>query len=316
MRVGDFAATRRRLLDLYAAGDYQAAMELARSAASRFSERADQTSYWVACLHAVQGDADTALEVLGSALDRGLWWAPEMLEADPDLEPLRADGRLAHIIAASEQARERWKPNLPTAPIVLSTAGSRSPRATVVLLHARGEQAEDIVELWQHAPDVLLIAPRSSQPLAIHAACWDDAARAEADVQVGVDAALKGPSHSRPLVVAGFSQGGGLAIALAIKGTPAGVVGFIAVAPSVTWTRELIQANLRSPSTIHGAVLIGGGDRQRAETEALVDELRNAGAIINFEVVPDLGHSYPADFEQRLPGLISQLVGDRMNAAS
>ena len=305
----EFAATRRRVFELYGAGDYQAAMELARSAASEFPELEDQTSYWIACLHALQGNADKALDVLRNALDQGLWWAPELLETDPDLEPLRADGRLAEVIAASEEARERWKPNLPTAPVVLSTDGSRSPRATMVLLHARGEQAEDIVELWRHAPDVLLIAPRSSQPLAIHAACWDDAARAEADVRVGVDAVLEELPHGSPILVAGFSQGGGLAIALAVKGIPAGVVGFVVVAPSVTWTRELIHADLHSPSAIRGAVLIGDRDRQLTETEAVVDDLRRkARATIDFEVVPDLGHAYPGDFDERLPELISRVM--------
>ena len=140
MRVRDFAATRRRLFELYGASDYQAAMELARAAATDFPEREDQTSYWIACLHALQGNADAALDVLRRALDRGMWWAPELLETDPDLEPLRADGRLAEVISASGEARGRWKPNLPTAPVVLSTAGSRSPRAAVILLHARGSR--------------------------------------------------------------------------------------------------------------------------------------------------------------------------------
>ena len=119
---------------------------------------------------------------------------------------------------------------------------------------------------------------------------------------------MAGLSHTTPLVVAGFSQGGGLAIALAVKGVPAGVVGFIAVAPSVTWTHELIQAELRSPSTVRGAVLIGDGDRQLAETEALVDELRKAGATIDLEVVRDLGHAYSGDFDEHLPRLISRVV--------
>jgi len=77
-----FAEVRRRLFECYRAGDYAGAMEIARSAAGDLPEHEDRTTYWIACLHALTGDADGALDVLTRGLQRGLWWAPEMLRTD------------------------------------------------------------------------------------------------------------------------------------------------------------------------------------------------------------------------------------------
>lgn len=53
-----FAATRRRVLALHRDGDYAAAMGVARSAIGEFPDHADQTTYWIACLHALLDDHD------------------------------------------------------------------------------------------------------------------------------------------------------------------------------------------------------------------------------------------------------------------
>ena len=58
----DFAATRRRVLALHADGEYAAAMDVAGSAARDFPDHADQTSYCVACLVALQGQPQVALD--------------------------------------------------------------------------------------------------------------------------------------------------------------------------------------------------------------------------------------------------------------
>lgn len=57
-----------------------------------------------ACALAQLGRADDAIELLGEAAREGAV-DPELLRADPDLEPLRADPRFADIVARGEPAR-------------------------------------------------------------------------------------------------------------------------------------------------------------------------------------------------------------------
>jgi len=100
----DFTAVRGRLFHLHAAGDYATALELVRSAAPNYPDEADRTTYWIACLLARLGDEEGALQALEEGSRRALWWAPEALEADPDLELLCTNDRFRAIVEAGRVA--------------------------------------------------------------------------------------------------------------------------------------------------------------------------------------------------------------------
>jgi len=97
----------------------------------------------------------------------------------------------------------------------------------------------------------------------------------------------------------------GLAIALAAKRCPPGVVGFIAVAPNVGLARDLIGADRRAVEGLRGDLIIGERDPRRDECETLAEQLRGDGADVQFEVIEGLRHEYPADFGDRLPQLLA-----------
>lgn len=299
-----FAETRHRVLGLYGDGDYAAAMQIAQSAVIEFPDRIDQTTYWVACLYALLGRQEQALWTLEEGFARGLWWSPEQLEADPDLTVLRADGRFRALVTGSEQARASAIASLSTEPLI---RGVEQPpaRAVLVLLHGRGQMAEDVLERWTAANQTLIVAPRSTQPFGMRTVCWDDPQRAEADVQHAVELASSWSDVAGlPLLTAGFSQGAGLAIALAAKRCPPGVVGFIAVVPNVGLARDLIGADRRAVEGLRGHLIIGELDPRRDECETLAEQLRDDGAEVQLEVVEGLRHDYPLDFEDRLPQLL------------
>ena len=300
-----FAETRHRVLGLYGDGDYAAAMQIAQSAVIEFPDRIDQTTYWVACLHALLGRQEQALRTLEEGFARGLWWSPEQLEDDPDLTLLRADDRFRAIVAGSERARGSATAALPTEPLIRQ-AEQPPARAVLVLLHGRGQMAEDVLERWTAAGQALIVAPRSTQPFGMRAVCWDDPHRAEADVQRAVDiASSRSDVAGLPLLAAGFSQGAGLAIALAAKRRLRGVVGFIAVAPNVGLARDLIGADRRAVDGLRGHLIIGALDPRHDDCEALAEQLRGDGAEIQFEVTEGLRHDYPPAFEDRLPQLLA-----------
>ncbi len=113
-----FSEARRRVVGAYRQADYQSALRIAEEAAIEFPDRADKTTYWVACLHALLGDRERALRILEDGFAQGLWWAPELLDADPDLADLRSDDRFRAIVSGSERIRASVAAGLPTDPLL------------------------------------------------------------------------------------------------------------------------------------------------------------------------------------------------------
>lgn len=303
----DFAAVRRRVLERHAAGDYATALEVARGAARDFPEEADRTTYWIACLLARLGDADRALDALEAGSQRGLWWAPQALEVDPDLESLRTSQRFQAIVEAGRLARSSAGARPPTEPIVRRTASGQA-RAALVVLHGRAQRAGDAVEHWVDAGDLLMVAPHSTQAFGMRSGCWDDPQRAETDVRRAVDTALADDGGDLPLVIGGFSQGAALAVFLAAEGRLAGVRGCIAVVPSAGWMLELIDPEQPSLAGLRYLMLIGTLDPGQDDGRLLAEQLRASGGEVRLDVIEGLGHDYPTDFAQRLPAAIDWVL--------
>ena len=304
MRREDFAATRRRVLALHADGDYAAAMDVARSAARDFPEHADQTTYLVA----LRGEPEVVLKIIEGGLERSRWWAPEMVEGDPDLRQLRTSDRFRRVVAASMRARAAAGRALPIQPLIREPVDPPA-LAALVVLHGRGQTAEDAVERWEGARRALLVVPRSTQLFGMRTACWDDPQRAEADVQRAVDIALqRDDAGALPLVLAGFSQGAGLAIVLAVRRRLPGVVGIVAVAPGGGWALEVLRDDRLSGEGLRGYFVIGELDPVRAPCHELAKRLVAAGAEIRLDVLARLEHEYPADFEERLPPVLDWVL--------
>ena len=307
MPGGDFAAARGRLFQLHAAGDYATALEFARSAARDFPDEADRTTYWIACLLARLGDEEGALQAFEEGSRRGLWWGPEALENDPDLETLHTSDRFRVIVEAGRAAHAAAGARPPAEPIVRPPATGQA-RAALVVLHARGERTELAVERWTGAADLLLIVPHSTQAFDMRSGCWDDSQVAEADVHRAVDAVLAGVDAKLPLLIAGFSQGAALAVYLAAERRPRGIDGCIAVALSAGWARELIGPGLQPLDNQRFVLLIGTLDPRHDDCLRLADQLRAAGAEVSLDVIEGLAHDYPADFGQRLPAAVDWVL--------
>ena len=305
----DFTAVRGRLFQLHPAGDYATALEVARSAARDFPEEADRTTYWIACLLARLGDKEGALQALEEGSRRALWWAPEALEVDPDLEPLRSNDRFRTIVEAGRVAHAAAGRRPPAEPIVRHPATGHA-RAALVVLHARGERAEQAVERWTDAGNLLLVVPQSTQAFDMRSGCWDDPWAAEVDVRRAVDSTLADGDDKLPLLIGGFSQGAALAVYLAADQRLQGIGGCIAVAPSAGWARELIGPDLPSLDGLRYVVLMGTLDPRHDDCRRLAEQLRAAGAEVRLDVIEGLAHDYPADFAQRLPAAVDWVLGD------
>ncbi len=306
----DFRARARRIFALYREGQYGPALDLARSTASDFPDRADESSFWIACLHSRLGDAESALRTLEEALARGLWWGPDLMRLDDDLAPLRAEPRFLEIVAECERRHSSAETSGPRDPVVRLPDGR--PEGVLVALHGRNSNADDFVDRWSPLRHHVIVAPRSTQRFGMRTFAWDDPGRTQDDV---MHAHARASQQLRlaglPLVTAGFSQGGAVAIGLALLGKLPETIGFIAVAPSPDFARSLVEQGTRDGGDgSRGYVVTGEHDPRREMTEALVAQLVASGVDVTLEVIKGLDHEFPPDFSERLPEVMTW-VSDR-----
>jgi predicted esterase len=309
----DFHALAERMFTLHERGHYLEAIAVVRAAADQFPDRAERTTYWMACLHCRLGELDQAIATLQEGLARGLWWSPEMLGDDPDLAPIRLRVEFATIVAACDD--RRLAAQSAAGPDLQVVRPSRPDRQSPLLiaLHWRGLRFADFAAWWRPAArhSVVVALPRSSQQLGMHAFGWDDRERARDEVAAAyVELCTTEAFDPRKVILAGASQGAALAMRLALAGDLVPATGFIAVVPAIRDPEELapeIEAGARRG--IRGWLLTGERDESRHAIEGLHARLTQAGVSCRLEVVPGLGHDFPADFAGRLPAAIDFVLG-------
>jgi predicted esterase len=180
-------------------------------------------------------------------------------------------------------------------------AGPGRPTAAPLLLVLHGATGDATRELerWRPATQLgfIVAAGQSSQPATADGFCWDPPReRVWADLREIVDML---PPHAR-VVIAGFSQGAWVALNLGLSGDLVQAGSVVMVAPFAGSAENLERAWRRMKVSI----LTGQEDVYRRGVEGLAEELRRRGHHVGLEVIPGLGHAYPADFESRLPGLL------------
>ncbi len=302
-RPRDFWDLQEQVFTRHDEGRYADALALVDEHEDRWPERADRTVFWRACLLCRLGRVADALDVLQAAADRGMWWSEHALKGDVDLEPLWSETgfqRLAVAMRArQEEATRRATPVLEVTPPEAWLAGEDVALPLLIGLHGRGEAVPAGGGPWRAAVELgwLVAQPQASTPISTTAYAWDDPARSEQEV-LGHHARLLADYTVDPdrVVLAGFSQGGTLALRLALSGAlPAR--GVIAVCPSGGAAAEQVASLVPQGAARRVRTYLVTGERDYAldSTRALGRALAAAGAPVGLVVEPHLGHRYPPD---------------------
>lgn len=183
----------------------------------------------------------------------------------------------------------------------------------MVVLHARGMVADDLIDPWSAGSDVVFVGPHSTQPFDMRSDCWDDPDQGEADVGAAVEQVLvDGDRATLPRILGGYSQGAALALIMATKRPWQQLRGCIAVAPSARWAREVIADRLPEIAGLRFVTFAGALDPRFDDCLRLAEQLRAGGAEVRVDRIDDLGHDYPTDFSQRLPGALRWVLSDTL----
>jgi hypothetical protein len=159
-----------------------------------------------------------------------------------------------------------------------------------------GALVESSRRRWEHANAELglaLLAVRSSRRTSPSYRSWPDQERAGAEI-AGALATLPADLRDLPVIAAGFSAGGRVALLWALSATPSAVAGVVAVAPAVRGEPTRTSGQILEPALI----IVG-------EDDDLVDDVVGAGRTLSgagftTDVVAGLGHRFPDDFPRRL----------------
>ena len=326
MRADNFPYYRDQIFDLYNDRKYREALAVAFQAKEKFPERRAKTSYWIGCLQSRLGESEEALQTLEKASKEGIWWPDQALLMEPDLESLQSRPEFKAIVAESQRIKQRALSKAKPGVMVL-TPRNFSPEerhSLVIALTPRVGHPGDFAEHWISARNrgFLLAVPHSSQPISSEEFCWDDPERSEHDVAWAYEQVRdKYNIDPAKVIVAGFSQGAALSMYLTLNRTfPCR--GFIAVAMSDWVAPEDKAASQRDhPSEafasfiragdvrgLKGVVIMGEKDAFLPKIKMLLEGMIERGFNCKIDVVQNLGHEFPPDFERRLESATNFLL--------
>lgn len=300
----EFSASTQRLFALYNDGEYAGALDVARDLAFAFPEQGEQTSFWQICLLARLGETEGAVQVLETAVNAGLWWSAAMLREEEDLTPLQDLPAFNKLVQICHQrftaAQAAVKPEL----LTLLPEGDPPPLyPLLVVLHGRRSTATKARTHWEPATGLgwLLALPQSSQVAGQGKYSWDDLETACEEIKTHLARLQETyPLDPEKTVLAGFSQGGALAIELSLA-TGLNAAGFFAVVPGMRQVERLKGAIQSSKVTgLRGYFIAGEQDPRFGD---LIDVLRILGKhkiACELEKHTNLGHDYPEAFASSL----------------
>ncbi len=210
------------------------------------------------------------------------------------------------IAAAEKNTQKQLRVSVPNH----NNADSKYP--LMIVLHGWSGRIDQVARFWwpensEHSSVVAYL--QSSQIVGKGMFGWDDLERARQDVQEAYEELVtEYPVDRSRVVIAGFSQGGRVAIDAAVnKVIP--VAGFVVHCPGGGLTKSISVDGVRFAAQrgLRGTILTGKIDHSRAEQEQLVELFKKGKLIHRYETIPELGHWYPEDFAIHLDAAISHI---------
>ena len=285
------------MMQLYAQHDYASALELVEQNADRFPEQSVYTTFWKMCLLSRCGRADDVLSVFQQGLDSGLWWAKIQFR-DTDLDAVRDLPEFQRLMAIAQEnydeARKRVKQDQT---ILVPDTSTPSSYPLLIALHGGAGNKDSNLKYWEVARQRgwLVLSPQSTQPLYPGAYTWVDPELGLEDLQVYIEQVLKDhPVDQQRVVIAGFSQGSGMAIYAALSGK-INVPGFLAIGTYLSDPNS-IRPLAKQATSVRGYFITGEKDRDLHKAREIQNILKENNVPFGEEVHSGLGHEFPPDF--------------------
>jgi dienelactone hydrolase len=288
-----------KLTVLYTQGKFTEALELVEQNADYFPEQVARTTFWRMCLLSLSNRPQDVTAVFQQGLDSGHWWNDELF-SDPDLNAVRDLPEFQRLAAVSQEKYEEARIQIERDYTLLyPEPPSSGLYPLLITLHGRNGNKEDDLGRWDLARQRgwLVLSVQSTQPMFRGAYHWDNPEWGLADLRFYYDQ-VSGQYQIDPqrIVIAGFSQGSGMAIYTALSGKT-DVRGFIGIASWWADPRLLIPQR-DDAKRVRGYFITGEKDHTFETAKEIQNVLKENNISFEEESYPDLAHEFPPDFER------------------
>lgn len=295
---------------LFQDGAFAQALDLATREAHIFPEYSQKVIYaWRMTCACLLGDKAQALRLLSQAVQAGYWY--HGLREDADFALLRGDPEFERLVALCVERRAQAMAS--TVPVIKTYSPTRTQPPYPLLLALHGANATAEADHWMAALSHgwFLGMPQSSQLYSPGAYTWNDWDWALQEVpQRYQTICAENPVDTNRVVLAGFSQGGGLAAWLGLSRLiPAR--GLILVGPFLVNVDRLLPVlDANGPYDLRAYIVAGARDQYcYGIAQQLASLLPNYGIVCKLNEYDDLEHSFPQDFERKLPEALDFVAG-------
>ena len=294
---------------LAATGAYAEALDLVTRSAFLFPEYAQKVVFsWRISMALKLNDAALAVKLLAEAVQAGYWY--NGLRTDPDYQILHHQPELERLATLCEERRNQAIASaVPVVKTFLPEQG-QPPYPLLLALHGANAIAEPSHWAAALTHGWFLGLPQSSQEHAPGTYSWNDWEWALQEVpQRFNELCAACPIDPNRVVLAGFSQGGGLAAWLAFSGRIF-VRGLVLVGPFLPDVSRLVPLLESTPSSGLRVYLVAG-QRDRyclGVAQEMAKLLPRYGVACTLDVYADLEHAFPTDFERKLPDALDYVM--------
>jgi predicted esterase len=265
------------------------------------------------CIASKLGEKELALKLMREAIvDRGYWYGYDYLFEDDDLKPLRDSPEfqsLAEICRGREVAAK--KNSRPSLKIVRKEGSDPERPRLLMALHGNGDSVAIIEDYWLPCmrQGYSLAFPQSSQITFWGGYTWADLDKGRSELYHHLGSIQSDiPVEPKNMIVAGFSGGARLALLAVMKEdvTPGGLILVAPWLPELDrWEKEIKSIGEKK---IRFWILCGDQDRDCLDgARKLGYILKKAGAQVHLDIIQDLDHDFPEDFEARLSKALKEL---------
>lgn len=272
------------------------------------------------------GRGEAALLCLGRAVEGG-WTLEDQLRSDAAFVPLHGSDDFERLFV--RMAEIRAEPIVVYVPAALDRT---RPAPLIVAFHGRAENPHLFMPSWKQAADTLgavVVAPRGVRTVGDGLPNVWEKEGATSSREIDVDACrvllesclqrarAAAKVDERRMVLAGYSQGGAVALALLCRNPDRFVGAFAQATVYMDGDADLWRAARGRVRDGDGRVVLISGelDRLRPHAELARDHLTGAGWDVRFEVVPGVGHEPPGDNTRRqIEAVRYLLAGERESA--
>ena len=302
MKQLSFDELTDQMMNLYRESKYADALQIVEQNADHFPEQVARTTFWKMCLLSLCGRSNDVISVFQKGLDAGLWWAESQFR-DTDLDAVRDLPQFKRLAAISQEKYQEARTHIERDQTVLLPEASVSDLYPLLIaLHGGAGNKDSNLEYWKIARQKgwLVLSPQSTQPLYSGSYSWIEPEQALADLVFYIEQILKDhPIDAQRVVIAGFSQGSGMAIYAALSGK-INARGFIGIGTYWADPESLgpLAQLARQTKAIRGYFVVGEKDQTLNKTREIQKVLDENNIQFGEEVHPDLAHEFPSDFEK------------------